>query len=113
MNTTPDVDFDALIAERATLKADIDAATARVKDIDQQIRDHHDYGTYEYAGLRVGIERNRRLDVARFRDAYPVDKHPELWKVTVDPDTAAVREHIAPADLDPFYNEGAPKVVVR
>lgn len=111
MNTTG-LDYDQLVAERTRLKATADDAAQRIKQIDDQLRDLG-YGTHQYAGVRVSIERNRRLDVARFRDAYPVDKHPELWKVTVDPDTAAVREHIAPADLDPFYNESTPKVVIR
>ena len=106
-------DFDALTAERAALKAGIDQATDRVKEIDGLIRDHHGYGVYEYAGLRVGVERNRRLDADRFRNAYPIDRHPTFWKVTVTPDTAAIKDRIAPADLDPFYDEGQPIVRVR
>lgn len=105
--------WDALVAERARLRADIDQATARVAEIDAAIRDHHDYGVREYAGLRVSVERNRRLNADRFRGAFPVDKHPDLWKVTVAPDTAAIKDRIAPHDLDAYYDEATPKVVVR
>lgn len=112
MNTTT-IDWDALISERAALRADIDQATARVADIDNEIREHHTYGTTEYAGLRVTVSRNRRLDAERFRAAYPVDKHPDYWKIAVTPNTDVIKEHVAPADLDAYYTEGQPKIVVK
>lgn len=109
---TPRPDFDALVAERTQLKAIADDAATRIKQIDDQLRDLG-YGTHPYAGVRVSIERNRRLDVDRFKTAYPVAEHSDLYKVTVDPDPTMIRALIAPADLDAFYNEGTPKVVVR
>ena len=111
MNTSPDL--DALVAERARLKADADDATTRIKEIDNVLREQLTYGKHPHAGVTVSIEHNRRINEGRFRDAYPVDRHPDLWKVTVAPDLTKIRDVIAPADLDSFYDEGQPKVVVR
>ncbi|WAC65158.1 hypothetical protein OVA14_07090 [Agrococcus sp. SL85] len=109
---TPRPDFDAIVAERTQLKAIADDAATRIKQIDDQLRDLG-YGSHPYAGVRVSIEHNRRLDADRFQRAYPPATHAALYKVTVAPDLTAIKEQIAPADLDAFYNEGTPKVVVR
>ena len=111
MNTTTP-DYEALVAERTALKANADDALQRVKQIDDQLRDLG-YGPPPLAGVRVSIEHNRRLNASRLRDAYPVDKHPDLWKITVDPDTTAIKAAIAPNELDGFYDESTPKVVIR
>ena len=110
MNTTVP-DYEALVAERTRLKAAADDAMQRVKQIDDQLRDLG-YGTHQYAGVKVTISPHRRLNAGRFRDAFPVDKHPELWKVSVDPDTTAIRNAIAPDELDAYYDEGTPVVRV-
>lgn len=110
--TTPDLNWDALVAERAALKATAEQAVARIKDIDAELVTLG-YGTHPCAGLKVTIGHNRTLDRDAFTAAYPVKDHPALYKVTVTPDLDAVKQNIAPAALDAFYREGAPKVVVK
>jgi hypothetical protein len=60
--------------------------------------------------LKVSIQHNRRRDDAAFMQAFPFEKFPELYKPTLD--TAAIKNEIAPADLEPFTVESTPKVLV-
>lgn len=105
-----DVDLEQLTRERATITAQIDELTARKSAIDDLYREHLDFGTTPLAGLKVSIQHNRRLDPAKVMAAYPVTACPEIYKPTID--TTAIKKHIAPIDLEPFYVEGVAKVVV-
>lgn len=105
-----DIDLDAITAERAQLVALIDELTQRKNAIDDVYREHLVFGTHTLAGLRVSVQHNRRLDNAAIMQAYPVTACPELYKPTID--TTAVKKYIAPVDLDAFYLDGTPKVVV-
>lgn len=59
--------------------------------------------------LKVSIQHNVTRDDARFREAFPFESFPHYYKPAVD--TATVKRELAPAVLEQFQVEGAPKVV--
>lgn len=98
------------VARRVELKETIDRLNQEVALIDDRLR-QHDYGNYDAGDWTLQLQHSRTLNGGRFAEAYPVTKFPELYKAV--PDTAAIKEHIAPVALDAFYDEGRPKVVVK
>lgn len=57
---------------------------------------------------------SRSLDGAALEKAFPVDKHPELYRTETKLDVKAVRENLAPRELVPFLKEpGKPSVTLK
>ena len=69
------------------------------------------YGNHSAGDWTVNIQHNRRLDTARIEQRFPVAQYPHLYEPKVS--TAAVQESYAPVELEQFYIEGRPKVLVK
>lgn len=95
----------------AVLQARMQDLQAEVDGLKAQILDQWPAGSYEAAGLKVQVrEGARRLDAARFAEAYPAADHPAFYKVA--PDVAAARHELGEAALEPFMRRGRATVVV-
>jgi hypothetical protein len=102
--------FEELVERRVTLKADLEFTQAQLEQIDDEIRTRG-VGTHEAGAWSVQVRPSRRLDAKAVEAAYPVAQNPELYKPAID--TAAIKDHIAPKDLDQFYVENRPSIVVK
>lgn len=106
----PHIPTELLAAEHAAIGAHIEKLREKQERLRAEILNRLDFGTHPAGSLRVQIQHNRRLDPAKVQATYPVVSYPELYRPALD--TAAVKRHIAPAELDTFYVEGAPKVII-
>lgn len=97
-------------AALAVLNAKIAELTELRDSIKARITEHVDFGTYEAGYLKVTVRHNRRLNAERFAARYSPDEHPALFKPV--PDTAAIKQLLAPVDTADLYDEGTPVVVV-
>lgn len=52
-----------------------------------------------------------RIDNAKLANAYPVGQFPHLYKPAID--NAAIKEHIAPAELEQYKKYGEATVVIK
>jgi hypothetical protein len=103
-----------LVAERASLKADIEFINERIAQIDAQLIEQLDtVGTHDVDGTKVEIREYSRLDTAWIEAEYPQAQYPQLYKTTTGVDAAAVKKQFAPAVLDEHKVRGAKSVVVR
>jgi len=105
-----DDSFEQLVARRVTLREDLEYIQSQLDQIDEEIR-ARGIGNHPAGEWTVSVSPNRRLDPKRIEASYPVAQHPELYKPAVD--TAAVKRHIAAIDLEDFYTEYQPRVVVK
>lgn len=98
--TTLDEQIDALQQQRGALVQTIAALVPNV-------------GSYAAGDALVTVRPgSRRLDAKRFEDAYPFEKHPELYKVA--PDTTAAKNELGANKLNEFYGgPGARQVVIK
>lgn len=121
---TPDVELtaddllelDQLALELQKRKESIAAETERVKEIEAVLRRRLPRGTTSLGATTVLKKAGaRRLNAARFAAAFPAETWPALYRTEVKPDTAALKEQVAPAVLDAagVYDEGTPVVEVR
>ena len=85
---------------------------ARQVIVVELLRIHPDDGKHDAGDIAVKVNRSRRLDLKAVESKYPRDQRPELYDDTPRVTTAKVREHIAPADLEPFLTESAASVKV-
>lgn len=125
MTETPDValtddellELDQLALELTKRKETIAAETERAKEIEAILRRRLPAGvTTPLGATRVTVKRGaRRLNPTRFVAAFPAETWPGLYRTEVKPDTAAIKEQVAPAVLDAasVYDEGTPAVEVR
>lgn len=68
-------------------------------------------GVYDAGDLKVTVRKPAgRLDEARFREAYPAEKNPNLYRVV--PDSKAIKKAIAPNDLAELQKFGESMVTV-
>lgn len=104
------VTFDELVERRVTLKADLEFIQAQLEQVDDEIR-ARGIGNHQAGEWSVQVRPSRRLDAKKIEEAYPVAKHPELYKPAID--TAEVKRHIAAIDLENFYVESRPSVVIK
>lgn len=123
MNTTPDtrdgdVDVDELLEveqlalEKLKRKASIEADKERIDEIDAILRSRLPRGTHQAGSVTITVKKGAsRLNTSRLTAAHPFTERPELYKPVLD--TAAVKRHIAPADLEAFQDEGTPVVEVK
>lgn len=61
--------------------------------------------------VKIQVQAYRRRNDARFQDDHPFELHPELYKFVLD--TAAIKNEIAPVDLEPYMEAQAPRVVIK
>jgi hypothetical protein len=105
-----DLNWDELTQERAALAATVAQLQERIGQIDDLYREHLDFGVHQFGGLKVSVQHNRRLDTKAVQAAYPVAQRPELYRPAID--TTELKRHVAAVELEGFYNESAPRVVV-
>jgi hypothetical protein len=105
-----DLNWDELTQERAALAATVAQLQERITQIDDLYREHLEFGVHEFGGLKVSVQHNRRLDTKKVTAAYPVAQRPELYRPAID--TTELKRHIAAIELEAFYNESTPRVVV-
>lgn len=110
METTATVTDEQLIERRLALKADLEYIQAGIDEIDDHFRERG-VGTHAAGRWSVQVRSSRRLDARAVEAAYPVAQHPELYKPAID--TTALKDHIAPVDLDQFYVDNRPSIVVK
>jgi hypothetical protein len=67
----------------------------------------HTPGDHEAGNLKVNIQANNRLNPDKFREAYPPDKFPALYKQV--PNTDALPPEVKRS----FYTSGKAKVSVK
>lgn len=110
--TTPATEHhEALVREWATLNDEAARIKARLDEIGKVLRHDLPLGSHEIAGLKVTLSRNATFDAAAFADAYPVAQHPYMYEAK--PATAAIKRHLAPAELERFQREGDPRLTIR
>lgn len=113
MTTTTDdtVNLEQLAVEYTKLDAEAEAIKERKETIKAILLGRFSTGSHTVGPFKVTVKAgSRRLSTSRITAAYPVAQHPELYKPAID--TAAVKQHIAPVDLEAFQDAGAPTVQV-
>lgn len=108
--------LDQLALELTKRKESIAAETERVKEIEAVFRARLPRGTTRLGATTVLKKAGaRRLNAHRFTTAFPATTWPALYRTEVKPDTAAIKDQVAPAVLDAarVYDEGTPVVEVR
>jgi hypothetical protein len=98
------------VARRVALKERADHIAQEIALIDDRLRTH-DFGNHDAGEYQLQVQHNRRLDAAAIEARFPVAQYPHLYKPAVN--TAALKENFAPVELEKFYVEGAPKIMVR
>jgi hypothetical protein len=103
---------DALALELDEIQARQAADKDRADAIKATLGAALPFGSLSAAGgtLKLSIQHNRRRNDARFMAAYPFEKYPELYKPALD--TTAIKHEIAPAELEEYSDELAPKVII-
>ena len=91
---------ELLKEQEAAIKDELSLINARLAT--------HGYGKHEVDGYTFTVQKNRRIDNARVEAAYPVLTFPQFYKPAVD--LEALKQNLAPVELDAFYNEGAPVI---
>lgn len=107
--TTPAV--EALLAEYDNLAARVEQATERQAQIKALLAEQLPDGTTEAAGHKVIVTVPRRLDSKALERAYPVTAYPHLYAPALS--TKAVRDNLAPVDLEQYTTAGARQVSIR
>lgn len=105
------VDDEQLVLEYAKLAETAEQIETRRKEIRTLLAHRYNVGTHHLAGHQVVVTRPGRLDPAAIAAAFPVTANPHLYKPVVDLD--AVKDAIAPADLEAFKKYGAKVVTLR
>lgn len=96
----------ATIRERIEALKDLEAA------VERELLDLLGEESAKVGDGEVIVSRGaRRLDEAALAAAFPSTVRPEFYMTVTKLDTKAVREHVAPAALEPFLKEpGKPSV---
>ena len=105
-------DLPRLAAERARLLEQRDIIAEELEQNKAAILAVTD-GPDAYAAgpLTVDVKVSARINAAAIQQAYPPDSFPEIYTQTVD--VKAVRQYIAPKDLEDFLTYSAPSVTLR
>jgi hypothetical protein len=115
--TTPDLtddeilELEQLLAEDAKLAETITAASERRETIRAILGKRLPDGTTDLAGTKVIISTPHRLDSAALARAYPVTAYPHLYEPKIS--TKAVRDNVAPIELDKYTKAGQRQVTVK
>src|SRR5690606_14334322 len=102
MQTANDQRLRALAAEYVSINEQIEQLNERKALIVAEFRSLGK-GNHNAVDWTVQVQPNRRLNAEAFEAAFPVAQHPEFYKPTIN--LAAVKERIAPAELDNWYSE--------
>lgn len=110
--TDEQIEVEALALEKVKLADEREAIAERIAQIDARLLTlHPGTGSIPAGPYKVTVRAGaRRLDPAKVAEAYPVVQHPELYRPAID--TAAVKHHLAPAELERFQTVGKPVVVI-
>lgn len=104
--------IEQLAIEDVKLRDEETAIKERRDQIKSILRTLVPVGATQPAGpYKVIVTSPAKLDTAALAKAYPVATHHELYKPTLD--TAAVRKHLAPIDLEQYSTHGTPVVTVK
>lgn len=99
-----------LAARKVELKEQQERIVQELALIDDKFRElglgNHDAGDWT-----VQVRTNRRINNAAVEQAFPVVQFPHFYKPAVNLD--ALKANLAPVELDKFYSDGTPIVVVR
>ena len=99
-----------MVARRVEISEQLEQLEQEKQLIDDRLRELGQ-GTHDAGDWSVSVRVNRRLDPKAFEEAYPVVSFPQLYRPA--PNLDAIKENVAPAQLDKFYRDGKPSVVVR
>lgn len=108
MTTTDIYRLEQLVIERAKLTNDRDALAERIAELDSTLTTLLDAGTHTIADHKVIVTVPARLDPKKLETAYPVTQFPYLYHPTID--TASVKAHIAPVELEQYKTAGRAQV---
>lgn len=100
----------ALAQEYVEINEAIEKLTERKALIAEEFRTLS-LGNHDAGDWTVQVQPNRRLNAERFERDFPVAQYPHLWRPTID--LAAVKENVASVQLDAYYDEGTPRVLVK
>lgn len=103
-------DIERLAHEWAHLQAQIEPICDRIDEINQELRDNLDAGKHAAGNLTVEIRQGSRFDKTAFTKAHPVTEHPDWYEAV--PKLAAIKNALAPAELDSYYVPNKPSVVI-
>lgn len=106
--TLPSIAEDA--ARRVYLEEQKDRIQQEIDQINDRLRTN-DFGNHDAGDWTLTVRHNRRLDAKRLEQRYPVAQYPQYYKPTID--TSAIKQYLAPIELEQFQVEGAPTVVIR
>ncbi|MBD5787133.1 hypothetical protein IF650_13175 [Cellulosimicrobium terreum] len=105
------VALEQLVLEDTKLAEDEERIKARRATIRAVLAKNLDPGTTDLADHKVIVSTPARLDSKALGDAFPVGRHPELYKPALD--TTAVRHHLSPAVLEEYTRAGSTTVTIR
>ena len=109
MDTTDRItETEQLVIERAKLTSDRDALAERIAELDSLITASLPAGTHTIADHKLIITVPSRLDPKKLEQAFPVARFPDYYKATID--TASVKAHVAPVELEQYKTAGRPQV---
>mgnify|MGYP000925812598 CR=1 FL=1 len=99
-------------AERlVVIASSIEALEQEKAAIHESIRSTYPTDTYPAGPWSVTVQRRRALDTAALEAKYPVTTHPHLYAPKLVTD--AVKKNIAAVELDAFYVDQKPVVLVK
>jgi hypothetical protein len=111
MTKITQTEIDAKGARFAELQAEIAERQAELDTLKLEMQ-QWPIDSYVAAGaFQVQVQAWRKRDDAAFQDVHPFESYPELYKFVLD--TAAIKNEVAPVDLEPFMRQQAPKVLVK
>lgn len=99
-----------LVREYAMIENRIGPDIARLAEIKKCFRDLT-YGPHDFAGLKVSVGKNFRLDPETFSAKYPVMQYPHLYKSA--PDSAAIKAELSPKEIEALSKEGEKRITVK
>jgi hypothetical protein len=103
--------IEQLAIEDVKLRDEEAAIKERRDEIKSILRTLVPVGTTPAGTYKVIVTDPAKLDTKALAEAYPVTSHHHLYKPTLD--TAAVRKHVAPVDLEKYTTHGTPVVTVK
>jgi hypothetical protein len=107
----PEEVLTELVKREAQFAAEAMAIAEKCKHIRAVLMENLEIGTHPLAGRKVMISVPRTTDYAAIAETYAFDTNPHLYKTVLD--TAALKEHFAPAELNKFKSPGARKLEIR
>ena len=104
----PEILVKPIADELEEVRARIKDLQAREKELTLEVRATVP-GDGTFGSVTVSTPRN--LDAEAVARAYPVETHPYLYRLSIDP--AKAKAHLSEAVLDAFKVDGTPRVSVK